>query len=90
MDWRIAAGTFALMFIAELGDKTQLMVFARTTGTGKPLSVFVGAAIALLLSTALAVLIGDRLGQLPERLVKGIAGAVFILIGAWTLYGIRQ
>ena len=89
MDWRIAGGTFVLMFIAELGDKTQLMVFARTTGTGKALSVFIGASIALILSTGLAVLVGDRLGYLPDKLVKGVAGAVFILIGLWTLYGIR-
>ena len=90
MDWRVFAATFGLMFIAELGDKTQLLVFARSAETGKPVAVFLGAAAALLLSTALGVAVGGAVQKLPDWIVKAVAGSVFILIGAWTLYGIRK
>ena len=90
MEWKVVAGTFVLMFIAELGDKTQLLIFARSAETGAPVSVFTGAAAALLLSTALAVLVGGAVGRLPDWLVKSVAGLLFIAIGVWTLYGLRR
>jgi len=90
MEWKIVAGTFALMFIAELGDKTQLLIFARSAETGAPVAVFVGAAAALLLSTCLAVMVGGTVSRLPDWILKSLAGTVFIAIGVWTLYGLRK
>ena len=87
MDWKIAAMTFALVFVAELGDKTQLMVFARSAETGRPLAVFVGAASALVLSSALGVLVGGAVAKLPAWLVKGGAGVMFVALGVWALVG---
>ena len=90
MDWRIVGVTFALVFAAELGDKTQLMVFARSAETGAPLAVFIGAAAALVTTTLLGVLVGEAAGRLPMWPVKGVAGLMFIGFGAWTLYGLRK
>ena len=78
---------FIAVFVAELGDKTQLatLLFA-SEGEHHPLLVFAAAAGALVLSTALAVLIGTLgekwLGMLPLKLISGIG---FIAIGVWTL-----
>lgn len=79
---------FTTVFLAELGDKTQLatVLFSAEGGHSKWL-VFVAAAAALVLSTAVAV----GLGALAERYLtsiplKLIAGLGFILIGAWTVW----
>ena len=90
MDWKVAAMTFALMFVAELGDKTQLLVFARSAETGAPVSVFAGAVAALIVSTGIGVLVGGAVGRLPDWLVKGISGFVFIGMGVWILAGLRK
>ena len=80
---------FMMVFIAELGDKTQLatLLFATQKGAG-PWAIFLAAASALVLSTALAVLLGT-LGQawLAKMPLKLIAGLGFVAIGVWTLYG---
>ncbi len=78
---------FAAVFIAELGDKTQLatLLFASDRQV-HPLWVFAAAASALVLSTALAVLVGNLAGRTLEAIpLKLIAGAGFILIGVWSI-----
>jgi putative Ca2+/H+ antiporter (TMEM165/GDT1 family) len=80
---------FASVFLAELGDKTQLatMLFA-SNGRQAPVLVFAAAAGALCLSTALAVVCGNLGGQYLTRVpLKLIAGIGFIVIGLWTVYG---
>jgi len=80
---------FASVFLAELGDKTQLatLLFA-SDSRQHPALVFVAAAAALCLSSAIAVLCGSLAGQYLTRLpLKLIAGLAFIAIGIWTLYG---
>jgi putative Ca2+/H+ antiporter (TMEM165/GDT1 family) len=82
------ATIFTAVFIAELGDKTQLatLLFA-TDGKNHPFLVFLAAAGALCLSSALAVVLGTYgaryLDMIPLKLV---AGAGFIAIGVWTLF----
>ena len=78
---------FLSVFLAELGDKTQLatVLFAAQPGTRK-LGVFLAAAGALCLSSALAVMVGAYLGAwIPARLLRTIAGVGFIAIGVWTV-----
>jgi putative Ca2+/H+ antiporter (TMEM165/GDT1 family) len=78
---------FVSVFLAELGDKTQLatLLFAAEPGVRK-LGIFVAAAGALCLSTALAVLIGSHLVTwLPPRLLRTGAGVGFLAIGVWLL-----
>ena len=87
MDLRLFATVFSTIFVAELGDKTQLatLLFAARAENPK-LSVFVGAALALVLSAALGVLGGELLSRvLQPRLLSTIAGIGFIGIGVWTL-----
>lgn len=77
------------IFVAELGDKTQLAVLLfAASGKQDPKLVFIAASIALVASTALAVGVGHVAGQyltaLPMRLIGGIG---FLLLGLWMVYG---
>lgn len=88
MDWKVFITIFAAVFIAELGDKTQLatMLFAADKEVGK-LTVFVAASFALIVATALGVLAGTLLSAyINEKYLHYVAGTGFILIGAYTLY----
>ncbi len=74
--------TFVLIFLAELGDKTQLAAMARSGASGSRWTVFGAASAALVCSTLIAVLIGDGLSQLvPEKWIKLVAGILFIIFG---------
>ena len=87
MDWQTLATVFGSVFVAELGDKTQLatMLFAARDGTSK-WGVFGAAAAALVVATALAVLAGQAiLAVVGEQALRWIAGLGFIAIGIWTL-----
>ena len=87
MDFKILSTVFASVFIAELGDKTQLatMLFASDKDTSK-LTVFVGASLALVLTSALGVISGGFISQyVSERILHYLAGVGFIAIGIWTL-----
>lgn len=79
---------FAAVFIAELGDKTQIatLLFASERQFDK-LTVFAGAATALVVTSAIGVVAGSLLAQfIDERILSWIAGTGFIAIGAYTLY----
>lgn len=87
MDWKIFATIFASVFIAELGDKTQLatMLFAADKAVSK-YTVFFAASAALILASAIGVLAGSLLSEyINEKYLHYIAGVGFILIGAVTL-----
>lgn len=88
MDWKIFLTVFATVFIAELGDKTQLatMLFASDKDVSKYM-VFIAASAALIVTSALGVLAGSLLSNyINEKYLHYIAGVGFILIGAFTLY----
>jgi rubrerythrin len=83
MDIRLFLTTFALIFLAELGDKTQLASMAASAGSKSPWSVFAGAAAALVFSTLLATLLGATLQRyLPQHYLRGGAAILFFLFGA--------
>ena len=87
MDLKILTTVFTAVFIAELGDKTQLatLLFAADREVSK-LTVFAGASLALVLASAIGVLAGGALAQHVDlRLLRYLAGAGFIAIGVWTL-----
>ena len=87
MDWKILSTVFTAVFIAELGDKTQLatMLFASDKDAGK-LTVFVGAALALIVTSAIGVSAGSAMSQyISEKTLNYVAGIGFIGIGIWTL-----
>jgi putative Ca2+/H+ antiporter (TMEM165/GDT1 family) len=82
---------FLAVFLAELGDKTQLatLLFASNTEVSK-VGVFLAASGALVLSTLIAVLVGSQLSQyISPRILKMVAGLGFIIIGTWVLWTSR-
>lgn len=88
MDWKVFWVTFGTIFLAEIGDKTQLAALTMSAETRMPVSVFVGASAALCLVTLLGVAFGSFLPHLvPQALLKKIAGASFIIIGVLVLWG---
>ena len=90
MDWKLAATTFGTVFLAELGDKTQLATLVFATGGRSRLPVFLGAAGALVATSAIAVLAGDAVTRVVSpALLKRIAGVAFVAIGAWVLWSSR-
>jgi putative Ca2+/H+ antiporter (TMEM165/GDT1 family) len=87
MDLKIIATVFASVFLAELGDKTQLatLLFAADQAVSK-LAVFVAASAALVVATGIGVLAGGFVAQhVSPTMLKYVAGAGFIAIGLWTL-----
>lgn len=87
MDWKLAATTFGIVFLAELGDKTQLAALALTGKTGRPLSVFLGASAALVVVTALGVVGGEVLKKVvPERVMSVASAILFLAVGAFLLF----
>jgi putative Ca2+/H+ antiporter (TMEM165/GDT1 family) len=88
MDWRILTTVFTSVFIAELGDKTQLatMLFAADKEASK-VTVFIGAAVALVVTSAIGVAAGSVLSQyISGKQLQIAAGIGFIAIGVWTLF----
>ena len=82
MDWRVFVATFTALFVAELGDKTQLAVITLTSKHRDPWSVFFGAAAALCLVTLIGVLFGEALTQfVPENILRKAASALFVILG---------
>lgn len=87
MDSKLFLTVFSSVFFAELGDKTQLatLLFAAQSPSAK-WTVFLGAAMALVLTSALGVLAGDLVSRYVDgRTLSRIAGVGFVVIGAWTL-----
>jgi putative Ca2+/H+ antiporter (TMEM165/GDT1 family) len=87
VDLKLIATVFWTVFLAELGDKTQLatLLYAADARNSK-LAVFVAAALALVLTSALGVLAGSLLAaRLNPRVLSWVAGLGFIAIGVWTI-----
>ncbi len=88
MDWKIFSTAFITLFLAELGDKTQLAVITMSANTDSKLSVFIGASLALIAVTALGVLLGGVLTQfVPTEWLQRIVAVAFIAIGVLMLLG---
>lgn len=83
---QVLGSAFVMIFLAELGDKTQISTFALVSESRSPVSVFLGAALALVCSSFIGVLLGSVVGKIvPDRIMKFAAAAVFLGFGAWTL-----
>jgi len=87
MDYKILITVFAAVFIAELGDKTQIatLLFASDKDVSK-FTVFIAASLALILASAIAVMAGGFISQyVSEKFLHYLAGVGFVEIGVWTL-----
>ena len=87
MDLKLLATVFGTIFVAELGDKTQLATFLYAAeAQNSKLAVFIGAAGALVLASALGVLAGAFIAQhVNPRVLSWSAGLGFIAVGIWTI-----
>jgi putative Ca2+/H+ antiporter (TMEM165/GDT1 family) len=80
--WRAFGSTLGLLFVAELGDKTQLAILSLATKHTTPWAVFAGGALALTLVTGIGVLGGEGLCRLiPTRILLAVSAGAFILMG---------
>jgi len=86
VDFKLFITTFGLVFLAELGDKTQLATLSLSANYNSKISVFLGSALALIVSSLFAVLFGAGLSRLlPPNYIQIGAGIFFIVIGIWML-----
>jgi putative Ca2+/H+ antiporter (TMEM165/GDT1 family) len=86
MDLRILFTTFGMIFLAELGDKTQLATLAFAAESKSRIAVFIGSACALVLTSLLAVILGSAVVRfVPANYIKIGAGTLFIVLGLWMI-----
>jgi len=88
MDFRVLITTFGVIFLAEMGDKTQLAAMTMAAQTKRPWAVFIGSSLALVAVSALGVVVGSVIGDyVPLLWVKRGAAVAFIVIGVLILLG---
>jgi putative Ca2+/H+ antiporter (TMEM165/GDT1 family) len=88
MDWSVFLSAFVLVFVAELGDKTQLAVVTQTCRFRLTWPVFLGASLALVAVTAIGAAGGEVLARLvPPQWVRAAAAAAFVFAGLWVARG---
>jgi putative Ca2+/H+ antiporter (TMEM165/GDT1 family) len=88
LDWKLTVSTFALIFVAELGDKTQLTTMMLAAQSDSATAVFVGAALALVLSALLGVVFGEAITRVvPAAVIHLAAGLAFIGLGILLVLG---
>ena len=88
LDLKLLLSTFGLVFVAELGDKTQLATLSLAASGQSRFTVFLGSAAALILTSAIAVLVGAALARVvPAVWIQRTAGVAFIIMGALFLTG---
>jgi putative Ca2+/H+ antiporter (TMEM165/GDT1 family) len=87
MDWKIFVSTFSAIFLAEMGDKTQLATMTLAAGHSK-WTVFAGAAIALVATSALGVMLGGVISKVISPIwIQRAAGVMFVVMGVTFLFG---
>lgn len=87
MDLKLFFATFITIFLAELGDKTQLATIALGVKEKSPFTIFGAAVLAFAASTVVALVIGTFLTKfIPEYIIEKIAAGAFIVIGFLMLF----
>jgi len=88
MDWKLLLTTFATIFVAELGDKTQLACVLTAADSRKPWIVFTGAALALVTTSLLGVLFAEVLCTfVSPEIMKKVAAVAFVVMGVLIYFG---
>jgi putative Ca2+/H+ antiporter (TMEM165/GDT1 family) len=91
MDWKATLTTFGAVFLAELGDKTQLATLTFATTGRSRWAIFIGAASALVATSAIAVVAGEAVARVvPPSFLQRAAGVAFVVIGVWILLSSRS
>ncbi len=87
--WRVFASTFGAIFLAELGDKTQVATLLMSAESGHPWIVFLGAGTALVTTSLVGVALGQWLARrVSPKTVDTAAGAVLLAITVWLLWDV--
>jgi putative Ca2+/H+ antiporter (TMEM165/GDT1 family) len=88
MDMKLAVTVFGVVFLAELGDKTQLATLLFSAKSpDRLITVFIGASLALVATSAIGVLAGGLVAQyVSPRVLSIVAGIGFMLIGLWSIW----
>ncbi len=87
LNWQVFLLAFSTLFIAEMGDKTQLAVFSLVADSKAPIAVFLGASAALAIVTLIGVLFGGLVTKIiPVHFLKVGSGILFLGIGFYTLW----
>jgi len=87
LDWRLFFLTYGMLFLAEIGDKTQLAVFSLVTQYRSPMPVFLGASLAMATVTLIGALFGSVVARyIPAAYLRFFAGLMFVGIGALILW----
>jgi len=82
IDWKLLWSTFVLLFVAELGDKTQLAVICTSANSDRPWVVFLDAALALITATLIGTLAGQVVAHLVSpAILRKVAASLFVLMG---------
>jgi putative Ca2+/H+ antiporter (TMEM165/GDT1 family) len=82
LDWKVFGTTFAMLFLAEVGDKTQLAVISMTCKTAKPVTVFTASVLALAAVTLIGVLFGEGIAAaVPKIWIKRGSALLFFVVG---------
>jgi putative Ca2+/H+ antiporter (TMEM165/GDT1 family) len=90
MDWKLFVSTFGAIFLAELGDKTQIATLSLAAGGSSRWAVFLGSALALIATSAVAVLAGEAVSRVVSPIwLRRAAGALFLVLGAVFLWTAR-
>ncbi|MEY4775170.1 MAG: hypothetical protein RIT40_2205 [Planctomycetota bacterium] len=87
MDWKIFGTVFGTVFLAEIGDKTQLATMTFAAQGGGKWTIFMASSVALIAAAGIGVLAGSLLSRwIDPVMLTRLAGVAFVLIGAWTLW----
>jgi putative Ca2+/H+ antiporter (TMEM165/GDT1 family) len=82
MDLKLFLATFLTVFVAELGDKTQLATFSLSANSNNRMSIFLGSAAALVLASLMGVFLGGTIGQyVSQNTLKYVGGVLFLVMG---------
>ena len=91
MDWQLLGLSFITVFLAEIGDKSQLVAIALGGSSRSPRAVFFGSVAALILASSLGVIAGEGVAQiLPARLLKAIAAIGFATMALRILWPVPE
>ncbi len=81
--------TFSAVFIAELGDKTQVATMLMSADTGRPVYVFIAASLALILSSLIGVILGSYISSnISQTTFNKLAGIIMIFISIYIFYNV--
>ncbi len=84
MDWKLTLATFTTIFVAELGDKTQVATIALASQSKSTLSILIGVVVALALAGIIGVFAGRLFAQfINPQILKYTAGSLLIVMGIW-------